>query len=565
MINPLTFDSDTTERYWTYSRDEATFFDCLASSRTSSEFRDKDYGIWVPHPEAVGRGSSQNLITEFKAVLNEDGTTHINKLRGFIAGRYFEIENEKGNDLITSYGIGLLTFNAFDRAENHVVLTKNEQAGAIAGNKAINSTERGKEGGSIVGRVLVYAKGENYPKQLYLTPKDSYSEVCEGPYEFNGKGSIRFDLYSGNNLINVGNTQGYFLTLALSSVKFFDKDLGLLGLIKSDGFNIKKDDTTKDLFKTVNDVNYPFNNSRFNFRGGIYVNNKEALSSGYYGSIIDTYKSYSYNPTLHEVVKTMLNNARDIITIGRNNNIIKHDTAKMTGSGGTSGARIKEAGYNGEMRMIARELKPINIDNGDYSIIFEIDDIYMNDFNIDVNNIEYISASDATKIAASCVVIPKGDNTIWNDYGTYAKVKATTNLNRIKIKVYQVIKGDKHDTGLSLELNKEGFEATYLYPLSSLAVYDNDKRAVDVKGSRTESEFKKLLNDSSSWYEGNYFNTALKPFVGLHAVNYIYWGNTSKVYNFIKKDIVEHLNEKAQGLLIVQGLDGVTQDTKPLN
>ena len=564
MINPLTFDSDTTERFWTYSRDEASFFDCITGARTSSELQDKDYGLWIKHPEAVGRGSSQNLITDFKGVLNKDGTTFIYRLKGFIAGRYFEIENEKGQDINKNYGIGLFIFNAFDRDNNQVIITNNDNAGAIAGSQPINATERGKSGGNIAGRVLLYAKGETYPKSLYVTLKDSYSEDMEGPYNFDGKGTINFSLKSGNSLINVGNFGGYSLSLSLSTVKHLSKDLGLLGFIKADGFDIKKNSNTSDLFKTVNDITYPLNNSRFNFRGGIYTNNKDALSSGYFGSIIDTYKSYSYNPTLYEVVTTMLNSAQDVVSIGRSSNIIKHDTAKMFGSGGLSKPDIKLKGFNDEIRMIAKELYNVRVNNDDYNIIIEIEDIRMNDFNININSIEYITSNEAARVAASSVVIPGRDS--FYNYGTFAKIKATIDLNNIKINVYKTVDGNKVDKVLDLSLDKKSvFEAVYLYPLSSLAVYDNNGKIKDVKNARTESDFKKLLNDSSSWYENNYFESALKPFVGLHAVNFIYYGNASKVYNFLKKDVVEHLNEKAQGLLIVYALDGITQDTKPLN
>lgn len=97
MINPMTFDvkySNNIDKYLSWSRDDASINDAILSSRTGSAMES------FMNYETVGRGSNPLILFEFdaKIVQTVEDITHgsifINTMRGYIAGRYFEISDE---------------------------------------------------------------------------------------------------------------------------------------------------------------------------------------------------------------------------------------------------------------------------------------------------------------------------------------------------------------------------------------------------------------------------------------------------------------------------------------
>ena len=107
MINPMTFDSVGNDENLTWARDEAAVMDAILSARTSTPLLLNRYTN-KENIETNGRGSSPVYITDFRASLyhakeeqpsvqiagEKKQELTIELLRGYIAGRYFEITNE---------------------------------------------------------------------------------------------------------------------------------------------------------------------------------------------------------------------------------------------------------------------------------------------------------------------------------------------------------------------------------------------------------------------------------------------------------------------------------------
>lgn len=128
MINPLTFNATHYENHLTWSQDDAVVNDAIFSSRTKSN------PLSIVNNETNGRGSNPLYIVDFQAVVDkrDQHAKHrrlvtINVMRGYIAGRYFEVENhtltiiDDTRDFIDSFVLHVVA-NAYSQKEASVIV-----------------------------------------------------------------------------------------------------------------------------------------------------------------------------------------------------------------------------------------------------------------------------------------------------------------------------------------------------------------------------------------------------------------------------------------------------------
>lgn len=128
MINPLTFNTTHYENHLTWSQDDAVVNDAIFSSRTKSN------PLSIVNNETNGRGSNPLYVVDFQAVVDkrDQQAKHrrlvtINVMRGYIAGRYFEVENhtltviDETRDYIDSFVLHVVA-NAYSQKDASVIV-----------------------------------------------------------------------------------------------------------------------------------------------------------------------------------------------------------------------------------------------------------------------------------------------------------------------------------------------------------------------------------------------------------------------------------------------------------
>lgn len=128
MINPLTFNTTHYENHLTWSQDDAVVNDAIFSSRTKSN------PLSIVNNETNGRGSNPLYVVDFQAVVDkrDKQAKHrrlvtINVMRGYIAGRYFEVENhtltviDETREYIDSFVLHVVA-NAYSQKDASVIV-----------------------------------------------------------------------------------------------------------------------------------------------------------------------------------------------------------------------------------------------------------------------------------------------------------------------------------------------------------------------------------------------------------------------------------------------------------
>lgn len=128
MINPLTFNTTNYEKHLTWSQDDAVVNDAIFSARTKSN------PLAIVNNETNGRGSNPLYVVDFQAVVDskDKNKEHrrlitINVMRGYIAGRYFEVSDQTltvvdpTRDAIQSFVLHIVA-NAYSQKDMSVVV-----------------------------------------------------------------------------------------------------------------------------------------------------------------------------------------------------------------------------------------------------------------------------------------------------------------------------------------------------------------------------------------------------------------------------------------------------------
>lgn len=249
MINPLTFDASPSESHLSWSRDDATIIDTITSAKTKSQ-----PVTGFNHPELAGRGSNPLYVTEFIATANDKTNTVIIKLlRGYIAGRYFEVTNKTLKTKTKGFTILRINANAVTYKIDSVSLidytTLNrytQSVGQAFGMKSINDSSRTQS--ENVDRHLIYTYSVLYwqvtddmETPCYIDSSTinnfDFNNIESNPYMrlVKNKESIQilpvFSRKFGNiegesKIVTVGDTKTGLLTCAYTQGESINMSLG---------------------------------------------------------------------------------------------------------------------------------------------------------------------------------------------------------------------------------------------------------------------------------------------------------------------------------------------------
>lgn len=183
-MNGMTFPSKGEDKNLTFSRDEATIFDAVFSSKTGAQRFAKYHRLGSP--EAESRGSQQVYVAEFDASLNSENARLrivINKLRCYIAGRYIEVFNETyllPSNIEKSDEIGVITITAKAKPSDGVTISFNSTekepyvlVGQVKDGLSINDgprylSEAEADKNLIIGKIIIYwSKKDTEPIKCY--------------------------------------------------------------------------------------------------------------------------------------------------------------------------------------------------------------------------------------------------------------------------------------------------------------------------------------------------------------------------------------------------------------
>lgn len=266
MINPMTFESEGKEKNFTYAKNDAAVLDVVLSSRTSSEMTARDVveqsivhsGFANKHVEANSRGSQQVYVTDFSGTIEEDGQLHIEVLRGYIVGRYFEVSDEtirvSLSETRKKNGYARIEFQACGFSENDsgvVFFWSTGLVGQAVGGGPINGGPRGINGAKnewVFGRIPIWFDPSSFPAEVNVSYEVlgdviSSDNVSPNPYSLKNDHLIINDAYFGKLKV---------LLKSDNSLNVGDKDFGIWSF---NGINYSNIDETK-LLELVN-VNKP--------------------------------------------------------------------------------------------------------------------------------------------------------------------------------------------------------------------------------------------------------------------------------------------------------------------
>lgn len=497
MITPMTFDTNGDDQNLTWARDDASVMDTIMGARTGSNLEDSSL---ANHPEILGRGSSPMCVIDLDGYVLNNGKAVINRARGYIAGRYYEITNEIVGNLNPKAGVGLITLNASSYPDGDpITIPGRPYVGQTGYGKSINDIKRQpseRENTSIYATILVYytpVTGASSP--LYTTPRDTTQTMVDytdthNPYAFTPKPqSWRWSSVvvspSGGQVANNGdNLPGQVATYLAG-----DKDTGWWGVVRSDlsrfGFQTadigytkytKQRDMTNsvpailaygDLARVTNDPLYNNYNTNIN----------KVVASRAFGIIADQSGS-DYNPTLSDWYNTA-----SILYANRTSRSLNHNKynqyqhpitlsgASITVTNTKAGSGLR--GFDGKARWLSSSSAsawPTTVANSTmFNMSAILGDLRLSDVFVDIQSVEYITGTELDRIPATYNYVPtyRSQPSGFTDVFTedvYAKVTLSA---RTPYKTYEVSVGNIRAYGADYPMGGAIYahDVTYIIPL----------------------------------------------------------------------------------------------------
>lgn len=243
MKNAMTFETDGSDQYLTHAVDDAIVTDALMSAkRTLPDVRTPDFyeDIPVSH-ESNGRGAAPIYVTEFDASLGNNDYVFIKKLRGYIAGRYFEVENEITDiQFSRNQAIGCIMIRAFSNdVETKIqilpsIYTPYAGGQADPKGKSINDvgrTPEKSESENLLNYVLVWRDLTDPMKRLRVSARNG-GTITDNKYDpyllkFNITQTVRKILGSVDGYQNVFTTRA---ENNAHNIVTNNHEIGLIGL-----------------------------------------------------------------------------------------------------------------------------------------------------------------------------------------------------------------------------------------------------------------------------------------------------------------------------------------------
>lgn len=525
MENAMTFETDGSDQYLTHAVDDAIVMDALISAkRTLPDVRTPDFfeDIPVSH-ESNGRGAAPIYVTEFDAALGNNDYVFIKKLRGYIAGRYFEVENETtGIQFTRNQAIGCIMIRAFSNdVETKIQILPSiytQYAGGQADpkGKSINDVSRTlekSESENLLNYILVWRDLTDPTKRLRISARNG-GIITDNKYD---PYSLRFNLTQTVRRI-IGSKNVYktvFTTRAENNahnVVLNNHEMGLIGLkpLGEAYFTSWSDATNNVPYEIVDPdgsnigVAYGSQLETFGaYAGVIYINGSQPAP------IINSIN-------IHDVVSSIQTTNYEVYINNKYRSKFTSDDSDLyfSATRETVFPGSLDSGFNDRNTFVSKDSTIRKV------LINEITDVWapvyfkLSDINVQVKSIEYLEPNDA--YAGYGTLIPSYER----DYKFNSRAK---NIARVRVSFTTktpVFYGWKpeNDNGT----NHQYFDAQYnitfqpmkqdiifIIPLSGVRVYDANTRQFDTPLFEEPYDFFQRVLKSSGMSDTTFFSKML--------------------------------------------------------
>lgn len=553
MIAPMTFDTNGDDQNLTWARDDASVMDAIMGARTGSILEDSSIRN---DSEILGRGSSPMCVVDLDGYVLTNGKVVINRARGYVAGRYLEINNEVAGNVDPKAGVGLITLNAWSYPdEDPVTIPGRPYVGQDGYKPSINDIKRQpseRTNSGIYASILVYyapVTGASSP--IYLTPRDTVQTSADvtnirNPYAFvpspqGWRWSSVVIAPTGAKVANNGdNLPGQVATYVTG-----DKDTGWWGLVRSDleKFTFTNDVTGYTPYHEARDMSdsvpaiLAYGNINAMAEDPMYRNYKANLDtvigSRLFGLISRDAVDLNYNPKLGDWygLASYIYANRTTRSLDRKSsdyNTYSHPASlsgvslMVTNTGSGSGLR----GFDGKARWIsgpsASSWPTTVASGGSLTMSGILEDLRIDDVFVSVSKVEYITGTELDKMSGHNYVptyrsAPFGFVNTYTDK-CYAKVTLSA---RIPYATYQLSlgAGDNAHRAFGGDYPKGDavyvFDVTYIIPLWAFThmIKRGDRYQSDINIA-TADDFKRAVQEVGS-DEKTILARFLTPLVGV--------------------------------------------------
>ena len=484
----MTFETDGSDQYLTHANDDAVIMDALMSAkRTLPDVRTPDFYEDIPVSyESLGRGAAPIVVSELDANLNNSNYVVIKKLRGYIAGRYFEVENETTRvRFANNQAMGCLMIRAFSNdVETKIeilpdIYTPYAGGQADPKGKSINDVSRTLEKSSaenLLNYVLIWRDLTDNSKKLRVSARNGgpITDNIYDPY------SLRFKTTQTVRRI-VGSVDGYqrvFTTRAENNdnnIITNNREHGIIGL------------------KPLSESNFTsWNDAANNIQVAVVEPDGQNIGVGYgtqpyqggaYHGVI--YKNGSQpqidknSINIHDIASTISNTNQGYYI--NNNYRSKFASSEsdlyFNATRETVFPSSLDSGFNDRNTFVSRESIIRKVLTDKITDVWEPVNFKLSDINVSIQSIEYLALGDA--YTGYGTVIPSYDR----DFKTNPNVKNIARVTVSFITRQPVFRGwnPKDDVGTNHKYFDSKYNITFpamtqkmvfIIPLSGIRVYD---------------------------------------------------------------------------------------------
>ena len=560
MIAPMTFDTTGNDENLTWARDDASVMDAIMGARTGSNLEDSSIRN---DSEILGRGSSPVCVVDLDGYVLTNGKAVINRARGYVAGRYLEINNEVAGTLDPKAGVGIITLNASSYPDGDpITIPGRPYVGQDGYKPSINDVkrqpnERGNSG--IYASILVYyapVTGASSP--LFLTPRDSVAVTANvfdnhNPYAFNPTPQVwRWSSSVGSPSGSYVTRNGDNLPGQVATYLTGDKDTGWWGMVRSDlsryvfeepAIGYTPYHENRDMTDSVpailayGDISRMYEDQAFQ---SYKANLDTVVGSRLFGLISRDAVNNNYNPTLSDwyVLASYVyanRNTRSLDRPASEYNKYQHPLSlsgaslTVTNTGAGSGLR----GFNDKARWLSGSSAsswPTTIaSGGSLTMSGVMADLHVDDVFVSVSNVEYITGTELDRLKNHNYV-PTYNNKpgVFTDTYTekcYAKVTLSA---RIPYATYQLTlgAGDNSHRAYGADFPTGNaiyaFDVTYVVPLWSFThlIKKGNSYQSDINIGNAD-DFRRAVQEVGS-DEKTVLTRLLTPLVGVQML-YNHW------------------------------------------
>ena len=484
----MTFETDGSDQYLTHANDDAVIMDALMSAkRTLPDVRTPDFYEDIPVSyESLGRGAAPIAVSEFDANLNNSNYVVIKKLRGYVAGRYFEVENETTRvRFANNQAMGCLMIRAFSNdVETKIeilpdIYTPYAGGQADPKGKSINDVSRTLEKSSaenLLNYVLIWRDLTDTNKKLRVSARNG-GPITDNKYDpyslrFKTTQTVRRIIGSKNGVPSVFTTRAENND---NNIITYNREHGLIGVkpLSEAVFTSWADSANNIPVEIVEpdgqNIGVGYGSQPYQFgayHGVIYKNGSQPQLD-----------KNSIN--IYDVVATISNTNQGYYI--NNNYRSKFSSSEsdlyFNATRETVFPGSLDSGFNDRNTFVSRESIIRKVLTDKITDGWEPVNLKLADINVTIQSIEYLAPSDA--FAGYGTVIPSYDR----DFKINSKAKNIARVTVLFTTKQPVFRGWKPLNGDAV--NRQYFDSkynitfpamtqkmVYIIPLSGVRVYD---------------------------------------------------------------------------------------------